>query len=450
MNLDELQGQIRLEIERRMGMLHADADTWTTPARIQKMGLSGSQLVALKDMVEVLEARQQLAFSKLNTGAPAVAFGNGNAEMLVEMTGAHELWSTFRTILAQYEDAQLLRAVQAGARVAGDCYTLIIRQARSFQAIATDCFRETPLVFLEAVDSPATASRGSKAQLLNASIRQLRNLKLPLPIVLLPFDYAGCIWTFCGLHHEVGHNADQDLELLPELRGTLPDIVPPEQEPDWRRWSGEILADAFGIVLGGAGFAASLAAIALALGPGDRFQQLDKDAVHPPFLVRVRVLIEMLKGTGVAGHLDWASKLQGIWDLEDKPGWVGPFSDSAGEVAKLFLMQKLATLKDHTLVELNPQMEADHHRTEQLARFFLGQGPRPDPQHAEMHPRLVPCAAQLAIRLAQQLTPELLADLQKTALDYLDLVPPVATLGAPVGRRDYLKQLVHGINFETM
>src|SRR5512145_1542917 len=119
MNLDELQGQIRLEIERRMGMLHADADTWTQPARIQKMGLSGSQLVALKDMVEVLEARQQLAFSKLTTGAPTVAFGNGNADMLVEMTGAHELWSTFRTILAQYEDAQLLRAVQSGARIAG-------------------------------------------------------------------------------------------------------------------------------------------------------------------------------------------------------------------------------------------------------------------------------------------------------------------------------------------
>jgi hypothetical protein len=186
MNLNELQGQIRLEIERRMGMLQADASTWTQPARIQKMGLSGSQLVALKDMIEVLEERQQLAFSKLTTGAPAVAFGNGNADMLVEMTGAHEVWSTFRTILAQYEDAQLLGAVQAGARLAGDCYTLIMRQARSCQAIATDRFRETPLVLLEAVDSPATASRGSGAQLLNASIRQLRNLKLPLPIVLLP------------------------------------------------------------------------------------------------------------------------------------------------------------------------------------------------------------------------------------------------------------------------
>jgi hypothetical protein len=95
-------------------------------------------------------------------------------------------------------------------------------------------------------------------------------------------------------------------------------------------------------------------------------------------------------------------------------------------------------------------MEADHQRTEQLARFLLGQGPRPDPQHAEMHPRLVPCAAQLAVRLAPQLTPALLADLHKTALDYLDLVPPVATLAAPVGRRDYFKQLVHNINFATM
>ena len=52
--------------------------------------------------------------------------------------------------------------------------------------------------------------------------------------------------------------------------------------------------------------------------------------------------------------------------------------------------------------------------------------------------------------LVRRLTPELLAALHKAALDYLDLVPPVATLAAPVGRRDYLKQLVHGINFETM
>jgi hypothetical protein len=161
------------------------------------------------------------------------------------------------------------------------------------------------------------------------------------------------------------------------------------------------------------------------------------------------VLIEMLRHTGVAGHVDWAGKHQGIWDQQNKPGWVEPFSDSAGVIANLFLMHKLGALKDHALAELNPQMEADHQRTEQLSRFLLGQGARPDPQHAEMHPRLVPCAAQLAVRLAPQITPQLLANLQEMALDYLDLVPPVATLAAPAGRRDYLKQLMHGISFET-
>ena len=240
--------------------------------------------------------------------------------------------------------------------------------------------------------------------------------------------YATSIWTFCGLHHEVGHNIDQDLRILPDLRSQLPDVGLTAPEPQWRRWAGEMLADAIGLTLGGAGFAASLGSLSLLLAPSAKQAAIDPQAVHPPFVIRVRLIVEMLRLTGVAAHEKMADELSALWDTLAKPAWVGRFVTDAPKVATLFLTTKVPALKDHTVLEMNPDPKLDHTRTQALATFFLNAGPRPEPRkEAGMHPRLVPAAAQLAVRETAA-TPDVLRRMHSSAVAYLKLFPPPDTL----------------------
>src|SRR5262245_44615669 len=284
MNHERLRARSRIELARRVEMLKDDFSAWTTEARAQALGLSSRQRVALDDMLTILDGKQRAALATLEAlpQPPAIdAFADAEAALIVEMTGAQELWHLFRHMLEQLDDPFVATPLKAALRVAGDAYTVGIRTARALDAIEPHHFREIPLVYLEAAESPATAGREARVAALSTAVRQWRNLKLPLPIVILPADYARAFWTFCALHHEIGHTIEQDLGLLREIRGSLPEVVPANQESYWRRWCAEILADTLGIMLGGVGFALSLGTLALMLGPATRYKDLDEEAEHP-------------------------------------------------------------------------------------------------------------------------------------------------------------------------
>jgi hypothetical protein len=456
MDYDGLQARSRLDLARRVAALKADFSTWTAEPRALALGLAPRQRTALDDMLTVLDAKQRAALAKLEAPVPpapplsVAGFADAHTALLIEMTGAQELWRVFRFMLGQLEDPFVRRPLKAAGRVAADCYTLGIQQARALQAITSDKFREPPLVYLEAVESPATAGRADRVQDLSASVRQWRNLKLPLPIVLLPADYAHAFWTFCALHHEVGHNLDQDLGLRLEIRANLTDAVAAAEEPHWRRWSGEMLADTLGIVLGGVGFALSLGALALLLGPAARYEELDVDAEHPPLLLRVRLLAALLRRTQVAAQAAYADQLDAIWTAAPRPAWLQPFADDVDDVAALFMGPNLTALKEHPITALNPAMAADHAQVEALASYFLTGKKRPNPLGAAMRPRLVASAAQLALWLADPINEAALESIHTMALDYLDLVPAIGTLAAHPGQRAYLRQLADEIDFSSL
>jgi hypothetical protein len=449
MKYGDLQAISKIDLASRIAVFEREVDRWTKADRITAAGLSPSQRVALIAMITGLKERQRTVLEKLQTATEEALFGDAIADFIMETTGANELWRLFHFILEQSEDSGLQGPVKAAVRIAGDCYAHCIRKARLWQAIEPNRLREQPLVYLDAVDSPATASRGTKVQLLSLAVRQWRNLTLPLPFVLLPLNFAQSIWTFCALHHETGHNLDQDLHILQGLRGKLPETVPLDQEPAWRRWSGEILADALGIVLGGAGFAVYLSTEALLLGPAHRFRDLDPDAVHPPFLVRIPILTAMLRQTEVAALIEWADELDDAWRDVTKPQWMQPFIDAAPLIAKLFLTGKLDALKGRTVLDFNPQLAADHQRASELSKWFCNCGARPDPNGAEMYPRLVPAAAQLALRAKAQPTSETLAALHARAIQYLELIPPGPVLAGGAERRQYLTDLMRTQSFPT-
>jgi hypothetical protein len=449
MKYGDLQAMSKIDLASRLEVFNVDVDGWTDAVRITAAGLSATQRLALVDMITVLKERQQTALQKLQKAAMANAYGDAAANFILETTGANELWRLFRFILEQGTDPHLQAPVRLAVRVAGDCYAHCIRKSRLWGASDPSRLREQPLVYLDAVDSPATAGRGAKVQLLSLAVRQWRDLTLPLPFVLLPLNFAQSIWTFCALHHETGHNLDRDLQMLPGLRAKLPESVPPDQEPDWRRWSGEILADALGIVLGGAGFAVYLANEALLLGPAQRYSYPDPDAVHPPFLVRVPILTAMLRATKVAELAGFADQLDEAWQEVGKPAWLQPFIKVAPLVAELFLHSKLAVLKDHAVLDFNPGLAADHQQVVALASWFLREGPRPDPKGNEMFVRLVPAAALLALRRIAAPTSQVLATLHADAVKYAGLIPPQAALAGGANRRQYLMDLMRAQDFPS-
>jgi len=450
MKYPDLQVRARLELERRVNTLQADVADWTSVARTTAMGLSAAQRTALVGFMGELDTLQRNAFTLIDKPLPAPAFSDGNVALRARMTGSHELWQIFRDMLWQLEDPYLKAPARSAMRIAADCYALGIRRARTLGAISPDRFREQPMVYLDAVESPATAGRRQNAGMLNGSIRQWRNLKLPLPIVLLPRDFAQSMASYCAIQHEVGHNLDQDLGLLAELRSKLPGVLPANREPQWRRWSAEILADALGVVLGGAGFALSLCSLALSLSPADHFKDLDPAAEHPPLALRAPLVAELLRCTGVPEHAQLANDLLALWGPVPRPAWVTDYDGHAAVVATLFMTEKLDVLTQNPLLQLNNTLPDDQVLAGQLAAFFLSGAGRPVPN--TFPARLVPSAVQLAIWQADPLDAAGLAKIEAAAEAYLQLIPLNLVLAAPAAgaRKAYYAELARSIDFSAL
>jgi hypothetical protein len=262
------------ELQRRADLLSQEINAWMGRAssNIEGFGIHKSQFEQLKNMMDALLARQELLLTNLDPALPRQQFAEHYLRLLKEITGTHELWRVFSYIFNQLVEERLGPLVDAACLVAADCYLTVLNRARFRGVIAEGEFREPPLVYLEAELSPATASRGRKVQALGFPVRQYRQLSLPIPIVTLPLDQATSPWLFCSLHHEVGHNLDQDLKLGRELKQGLEQAlkaagVPDERSQNWKKWSEEILADAFGVLLGGAGFAYSLSCFLMLVAP---------------------------------------------------------------------------------------------------------------------------------------------------------------------------------------
>jgi hypothetical protein len=450
MQYQALQDRMRLELARRVESLGIDVAAWTKQERIKAMGIGRRQAAALVTMMTVLRSRQDEAYGRITQPLAPGPFADGYAALLLEMAGANELWRIFRHMLAQFEDAELSQATKLAGRIAADCYVTGIEAAYDLGAIEEEQFREAPLVYLEAVDGPATAGRRDGAKAIGSALRRWRDMKLPLPIVLLPVDYRFVVWSYTAIHHEVGHNLDQDLGLLPGLRSLLPETVPADQEPHWRRWSGEILADAIGVTLGGVGFALSLATIGVLLGPASQYRELDPETVHPPLALRVKLLTEMLRGAAVAEFEPYAAALPGAAGGTPDPDWLAPFTPHAAAVADLFLNRKVAALRDHRVLDLNAKLQADHALAAGLASFFLTGKKRPPP--ATMPARLVPSAAQIALWQADPLDGDRLREIHGQALEYLLLVPPLTTklaasLALAQQRDTYYEGLTRAVDF---
>lgn len=290
-----------------------------------------------------------------------------------------------------------------------------------------------------------------RVEALGFPLRHYRDMRLPIPIVVLPFDHAGSLWLFCSLHHEVGHNLDQDLKLRVELKRLVTqrlqaENIPRERLAMWQQWAGEVLADAFGVLLGGAGFGHSLASLLQVLAP--LFPALNSGDKHPHPYVRVYLVAAMLRLCGVPGLTEAADFILQQWDAGQKPVWIEPYVIDSGTVAEVYLNQPLGPLGNRTLRELVPDLAGNTDRVNRLARY-LGSGFNRDPDPKQRPPfphRLVPVAAQLAFMEKSTPTIADLDSIQDLALQYLRAIPRPEFL-AGVDRREFLRMLTQELDF---
>ncbi|MBP1468331.1 hypothetical protein EYB53_021650 [Candidatus Chloroploca sp. M-50] len=444
------------EIAHRMRILHDDiaAHTIAVDANEAGQGIHQSQVATLKTMMEVLLQRQDNLLTELALDRSPAAMAKTYADLLGEIAGSHGLWRLFRTIYAQRLDPAEKRLLDAADLVAEDCYRPCIQVARDWGLIDGK-YREPPLVWIEAGLSPLIFPRQSEVRALGMTLRPYLTQRLPIPIIVLPPDHAGCFWLYATLHHEVGHNLDQDLRsggcgqrIAEELRQKIVDRlaaagVDPARRQIWTRWADEITADAFGVLLGGAGFAACLTALLVPQAP--QHGEVVRNDEHPDAFVRIELIAQMLERCEIAPLSADASALRQRAAGLPQPSDLGPFLRQAAIVAELAIATPLDVLGGHRLRDLTPRLGEDAQRTQELAHYLSGRTPL-RPKEWICH-RLVPPAAQLALQQLEAHDEQALAELHERALTFIESIERPAFLGETGPDEGFLRTLAEEITF---
>lgn len=465
-----MQEQIATELRRRAALLPDVIAGWKkqTDQNTAKMGIHQSQIRAVGEMFDEFQARQTKLAEKLD---PATAgamqpedFRRIRQEFEQELTGSHSIMAAFRYIFAQRHDsAETKEMLDSADLIAADCYLPCIKLANRWLGRPAGDFREPPLVYLNAKLSPAAITRRHYFGLVGLDLYGSLEQQLPISIVSLSFHDVAAVWTFCSLYHEVGHLVDQDIGLLEDfktaLKGSLAASANSEIWVDW--WLAEMIADAFGVLLGGAGFAYALMSMlvkaeTLVTGP--------TTDVHPSPYVRMFVISELLKQIGVEPLSTVAKDIEEAWKGaygEPSAKWK-PFVDECPQVADVLLNTQLASLGGaHTLLDFVSHPDAvenaadkqhDHKRALALERYLRSSGPRPDEN--KFPRRLVPAAAQLAVRNVTKNHSQAYADIQTRTLAFLAKLPHKEFLAAApeasAKHREYVKSVIGKFDFSQL
>lgn len=187
-------------------------------------------------------------------------------------------------------------------RIGLDCYQAVYTGLGAPRSIPTP----PPFSYMETGFTPATFRRG-------VIMTRLGKRKNPFPIVKLPYHRLINPWSLGAIHHEVGHNLQNDLGLWHEMphhlllnlrRAGIPDVV----ARLWARWHKEIWADLCGLLLGGPALVTSLIGV-VARSPQATLA-FSAGGVHPTPYLRVLINLELLQRLGFS---DQAVSFRRLW-----------------------------------------------------------------------------------------------------------------------------------------
>ncbi len=455
-----LQLQVETELRLRAQLLPKEVTVWRklTEANAEGMGIHRSQVRAIGLLFEELEAKQQGALDALDAAQGREEFAESRVELELQLTAAHGVMAIFRYILAQREDERYFREVlDVADLVAADCYRLWVKRVVDLGAINKDQFRVPPLTYLNSTLSPAAITRRHAFGAFKMPLDGYLDLKLPISVISLPFHHSPAVWTFCSIYHEVGHLLDQDLGLLGALRPHLQQkLQASERVGHWDLWLREMIADTFGVLLGGESFVFALTKLLLL--PTAQVTTISPADLHPTHYVRIFLLGELLRGTGVTGMAQAVDTISQLWrELYGEPADLAPYVAECPATAHVLLHQPLDKLHGHSLVELasSHALSSDAERTIELARYLRTGFKRPDVKSKPLFPmRLVPAAAATAVRGIEVDLTQGYRNIHVRALEFVrDLrsqLPQFLDVDISPKSEAYLRELVRNLDFASV
>jgi hypothetical protein len=460
----EIQQQLAFELRERIALLPNVITELKTLADkdVNGMGIHQSQIDTVKAVLDKIHKDRSPLLEKLNPELPHEVFMQTRTNIETFLTSSNSIMATFRYIFAQRDDSpDDKKMLDIADLVAAYCYKACMEMANNWRGLPLEYYREPPLTYLNAMLSPAAISRRHDLKQIGLKLYTDTENRLPISVISLPFHDTVAIWTFCSLYHEVGHLLDNDLGLRDELTKAVLNALKENNDSDaeavtrqtlWEFWMGEMLADAFGVLIGGAAYGYSL--LGMLFRSNKEVGELSGDK-HPNEHVRAHLLASLLKQTGVEPLAGAAAQITDLWsEAYGEIPSLEPHVNECDVVAHALLTTKLDALKNKeadsqtfALIDFGYNLAVEHKKIEALAGWLLDQGARPEPKNYSF--RLIPAAAQLAVTGVTSDFVNRYQSIQQKTLAYLQEVPHDRFLAGPntPARQQYLDRLIGDVSF---
>jgi hypothetical protein len=468
--LVELQTQLAVELHRRGEMVPRELKELTdmTEANAEGMGIHRSQVRAIKKLLEGLLQKQQNLLSAFADAPKAGELSREEFTLKRErlqdvLTGTHSVIAVFNHVFEQRKNQDYRGILDAADLLATYCYQPCIDLANKWRKEPEGTFREPPLTYLNAARSAAAIARHETLGEIGLALFSGMELLLPIPVISLTFHDTAVFWSLCSLYHESGHLLSLELGISEALKEFMQaSLKASDNKQLWGDlWMEEMVADTFGVLLGGAGYAYSL--MNLLFNTSSEVITDSGLGAHPNSYVRVFLLGALLRGTGVAELGEVAKRIEDEWRefYGDPPNFLRPFVSECDAVAEVLLHQPLAPLSArcmHDFARNNhgfpnlPDCARDHERVVLLSDHLRNLGTRPVDADNSSWIRLVPAAAQMAVRATKKDVPNKLLEINTRAASFLNSLPRPAFLAgvAPAVHNAYIDGLVESLDFSTL
>lgn len=466
------QLHIATELFLRTRLLPREIEEWNkqSDANSYGMGIHQSQVRAVTRLFDGMLKKQSVLKEAL---APATAaalaqedFTKKRLQLEQSLTGMHSIMATFRYIFSQRDDTQPYKKIlDAADLVAAYSYLPCIKLANKWNHEPDENYREPPLIYLNAKLSPAAITRRHHFGLIGLELQGEEDLQLPISIISISFHDTAAFWTLSSIYHEVGHVLDQDLGLRAELGATLLEKLAASKNKElWgKTWLSEIVADVFGVLLGGAGFAVALKNMLFktkeeVVEPGQ--------GVHPNSYVRMFLISAMLHNTGIAELKTLADGIMVDWKtFYGEPEIWQSFVSECAVVAEIVLQEPLKALNEKCLMDFArenaeaknaPDLQDDYQRAKALAKYLRTGIESGDLTAALEQPesliRLVPAAAQLAMQDVTTAYQEKFDLIHNNALEFIQNTEHKQFLaGSGSDEHDvFLDRLIERLDFSSL
>jgi hypothetical protein len=274
------------------------------------------QFAQYKTQLDAIESVVTGAVRELATATDALDANRSQGEIYeecrlleVRIVWLRRVWQFFRDKFDQRDDPLLGPLLKAADEVVWSCYHQIFVQAqvRGLSLLQGPA----PLPYVESQFSPEAfpselVPPGLKDLGLGGSFLRDHLNRLPIPVVRLPPACAGSPWLLVYIGHEIGHHVQyrltDDLQTLQAIRERVEAAVEadganPADVAVWGRWSVEIFADIFSVLVMGHWAVRAMAELEFA--PPETM--LKRRPLYPAPLVRLRLLAETADRLGLHG-----------------------------------------------------------------------------------------------------------------------------------------------------